>query len=112
MVDGVPEQGDIITIDLDPRMGHEQQGFRPVIVLSNDIVSKYSNVIIAAPISTTQRRLPLYQSLPDNIKTKGIVLLDQLITLDYKARSAKYIEKVSVEFLNHLLNISRRIFTV
>ena len=40
MVDGVPQQGDIITIDLDPRMGHEQQGFRPVIILSNNIVSQ------------------------------------------------------------------------
>ncbi|MDR0455928.1 MAG: type II toxin-antitoxin system PemK/MazF family toxin [Treponema sp.] len=40
MVNGVPQQGDIITIDLDPRMGHEQQGFRPVIVLSNNIISQ------------------------------------------------------------------------
>ncbi|MDR0476245.1 MAG: type II toxin-antitoxin system PemK/MazF family toxin [Treponema sp.] len=37
MVNGVPQQGDIINIDLDPRMGHEQQGFHPVIVLSNTI---------------------------------------------------------------------------
>jgi mRNA interferase MazF len=39
MVDGVPQQGDIIKLDLNPRLGHEQQGFRPVIVLSNNIVS-------------------------------------------------------------------------
>jgi len=61
MVNGVPQQGDIIKLDLNPRKGHEQQGFRPVIVLSNDIVSQYTNVIIAAPISTTQRKLPLYR---------------------------------------------------
>jgi len=64
MVKDVPQQGDIIAIDLDPRMGHEQQGFRPVIVLSNNIVSQYTNVVIVAPISTTKRRLPFYQSLP------------------------------------------------
>ena len=112
MVNGIPQQGDIITIDLDPRMGHEQQGFRPVIILSNDIVSQYTNVVIVAPISTTQRRLPLYYNLPDNLNTKGTVLLDQLVTLDYKARSFKFIEKVSLDFLNQLLNIARRIFTV
>jgi len=39
VVNGVPQQGDIIKLDLDPRKGHEQQGFRPVIVLSNNIVS-------------------------------------------------------------------------
>ena len=112
MVEGVPQQGDVITIDLDPRIGHEQQGFRPVIILSNNIVSQYTNVVIVALISTTQRRLPLYHNLPDNLNTKGTVLLDQLVTLDYKARSFKFIEKVSPDFLTQLLNITRRIFTI
>jgi len=112
MVNDIPQQGDIIAIDLDPRMGHEQQGFRPVIVLSNNIVSRYTNVVIAAPISTTKRRLPLYQNLPDNLATKGTILLDQLVTLDYKARSFKFLETVPPNFLAQLLNITRRIFTV
>ena len=55
MVDDVPQQGDIIKLDLNPRKGHEQQEFRPVIVLSNNIISQYTNVVIAAPISTTKR---------------------------------------------------------
>jgi mRNA interferase MazF len=112
VVDGIPQQGDIIKLDLNPRKGHEQQGFRPVIVLSNNIVSQYTNVVIVAPISTTQRRLPLYRDLPDNLNTKGSVLLDQLVTLDYKARSFQFIEKVSVDFLLQLLNVTQRIFTV
>ena len=112
MVDGVPQQGDIIKLDLNPRKGHEQQGFRPVIVLSNNIISQYTNVVIAAPISTTQRRLPLYRDLPDNLNTKGTVLLDQLVTLDYKARSFQFIEKVSSDFLQQLLSVTQRIFTV
>ena len=112
MVNGIPQQGDIIKLSLNPRVGHEQQGFRPVIVLSNNIVSQYTNVVIAAPISTTQRRLPLYRDLPDNLTTKGTVLLDQLVTLDYKARSFQYVEAVSAEFLLHLLGVTQRIFSV
>jgi len=46
VVNGIPQQGDIIKLDLDPRKGHEQLGFRPVIVLSNNIVSQYTNVVI------------------------------------------------------------------
>ena len=111
MVNGIPQQGDIIKLDLNPRMGYEQQGFRPVIVLSNDIVSQYTNVVIAAPISTTQRRLPLYHNLPDNLNTKGTVLLDQLVTLDYNVRSFKFVERVPSDFLLQLLDIARRIFT-
>ena len=112
VVDGVPQQGDIIKLDLNPRKGHEQQGFRPVIVLSNNIVSQYTNVVIVAPISTTQRKLPLYRNLPDNLNTKGSVLLDQLVTLDYKARSFQFVEKVPVDFLLQLLSVTQRIFTV
>ena len=70
------------------------------------------NVVIVAPISTTQRKLPLYHNLPDNLATKGTVLLDQLVTLDYKVRSFKFKEKVPAVFLDELLNIARRIFTV
>ena len=112
MVDGVPQQGDIIKLDLNPRKGHEQQGFRPVIVLSNNIISQYTNVVITAPISTTQRRLPLYRDLPENLITKGTVLLDQLVTLDYKARHFHFVEKVSSDFLLQLLNVTQRIFTI
>jgi len=112
VVDGVPQQGDIIKLDLDPRKGHEQKGFRPVIILSNNIVSQYTNVVIVAPISTTQRRLPLYRDLPDNLNTKGTVLLDQLVTLDYKARSFQFIEKIPSDFLLQLLSVAQRIFTI
>ena len=112
MVSDIPQQGDIIKLSLNPRMGHEQQGFRPVIVLSNNIVSTYTNVVIVAPISTTLRRFPLYRDLPHNLATKGTVLLDQLVTLDYRARSFQYVETVPPEFLLQLLYETRRIFTV
>ncbi|MHC6204782.1 type II toxin-antitoxin system PemK/MazF family toxin [Breznakiellaceae bacterium SP9] len=112
MVNGILRQGDSIKLDLNPRKGHEQQGFRPVLVLSNNIVPRYTNVVIAAPVSMTQRRLPLYCDLPPGIITKGTVLLDQLVTLDYTARSFQFIETVPSDFLLHLLDLVRRIFTV
>ena len=70
------------------------------------------NVVIVAPISTTQRRLPLYRDLPPGIATKGTVLLDQLVTIDYTARSFQFIETVPSDFLLQLLDVARRIFTV
>jgi mRNA interferase MazF len=112
VVNGIPQQGDSIKLNLNPRMGHEQRRFRPVIVLSNNIVPQYTNVVIAAPISTTQRRLPLYRDLPDGLATTGTVLLDQLVTLDYKARSFHFIETVPADFLLQLLGITQRIFTM
>jgi mRNA interferase MazF len=107
-----PQQGDIIKVNLNPRKGHEQQGFRPVIVLSNNIVSQYTNVVIVAPISTTKRKLPLYRDLPNDLITKGTVLLDQIVTLDYNVRTFTFVESVPSSLLDTLLSVVRRIFTV
>ncbi|MDR0851924.1 MAG: type II toxin-antitoxin system PemK/MazF family toxin [Clostridiales Family XIII bacterium] len=105
----VPLQGDIIRIDLGPPRGHEQKGYRPYICLSNELISRYANIAIFAPISTTNRSYPLYIALRDSI-TEGIVMLDQLVTIDYNARNTTYVETVSEELLDELLETVKVIF--
>ena len=109
MVNNVPTQGDIIKINLDPKKGHEQAGYRPYICLSNKIVSDYANIAIFAPISNTKRKYPLYVPL-QKTKTTGNVLLDQLVTIDYNARGFEYIETVPSALLLHILSITILIF--
>jgi len=109
MVNGVPLQGDIIKINLDPKKGHEQAGFRPYICLSNKIISDYANIAIFAPISNTKRKYPLYIPL-QKTKTTGCVLLDQLVTIDYNARDFRFIETVSSALLKQLLSITVMVF--
>lgn len=96
------KQGSIIKINLDPKQGHEQKGYRPYICLSHSIVTKYSNLAIFAPISNTKRKYPFYVPLKD-IETTGKVLLDQLVTIDFNARDYRYIENVSDKLLSSLL---------
>lgn len=98
----VVKQGDIIKINLNPKKGHEQQGYRPCICLSYKGVSKYANVAIFAPISNTQRNYPLYVPLRGT-QTTGKVMLDQLITLDFNERGYKYVETVSEDLISELL---------
>jgi mRNA interferase MazF len=102
VVNNVPRQGDIIKINLDPKQGHEQKGYRPYICLSHHLVSDYANVAVFAPISTTTRRYPLYVTLTA-VKTMGVVLLDQLVTIDYKARPWVYVETIGNGLLDELL---------
>ena len=102
MVNNVPMQGDIIKINLDPKQGHEQKGYRPYICLSHHLVSDYANIAVFAPISKTSRSYPLYVPLEET-KSAGVVLLDQLVTIDYNARQWKYVETVGNNFLNELL---------
>jgi mRNA interferase MazF len=102
MVNKVPIQGDIIKINLNPKQGHEQKGYRPYISLSHHLVSDYANIAIFAPISNTSRQYPLYVPL-EKTKTIGVVLLDQLVSIDYNARQWRYVETVSNDFLDKLL---------
>ncbi|MDR1439568.1 MAG: type II toxin-antitoxin system PemK/MazF family toxin [Clostridiales bacterium] len=102
MVSGVPVQGDIIMISADPRRGHEQQGRRPYICLSNKLISDCANIAIFAPISGTARKYPLYIPL-EGVGTTGAVLLDQLIAIDYNARSFRYVESVPERLISELL---------
>jgi len=109
MVKTTPMQGDIIKINLDPKKGQEQAGYRPYICLSNKIVSDYANIAIFAPISGTNRKYPLYIPL-QKTKTTGNVLLDQLVTIDYNARDFNYIETVPNALLKQLLSVTVMIF--
>ncbi|MFC3928912.1 type II toxin-antitoxin system PemK/MazF family toxin [Streptococcus caprae] len=96
------KQGTIIKINLDPKQGHEQKGYRPYICLSHSIVTKYSNIAIFAPISNTQREYPFYVAL-EGTESTGKVLLDQLVTIDFNARDHRYVEDIPSYLLDTLL---------
>jgi len=102
MVNGVPVQGDIIKINLNPKQGHEQQGYRPYICLSNKIISDIANIAVFAPISNTKRNYPLYIKL-QGTQTKGAVMLDQLVTIDYNARKFVSVERAPANVTEELL---------
>ena len=109
MVNGTPMQGDIIKINLNPKKGHEQQGYRPYICLSNKIISDNANIAVFAPISQTKRQYPMYIPL-NGTTTIGMVMLDQLVTIDYNARGFEYIESVPSDILKNLLQIVPLVF--
>ncbi len=102
MVNGVPVQGDIIKLNLNPKKGHEQQGYRPYICLSNRLISDIANIAVFAPISNTKRAYPLYIKLKGTI-TAGVVMLDQLVTVDYNARQFQFIERAPEKLISELL---------
>lgn len=108
----VPRQGDILLLNTAPRSGHEQTGKRPYIVLSHNIIADYSNVVIVAPISSTNRTYPLYVSIDSSyqMKTSGKVLLDQLTTIDYEARKCVFLETAHENLVNELLLKVKTVF--
>ena len=106
----VIKQGSILLMDLSPKQGHEQSGKRPYLYLSYKGVEKYAHIAVFAPISTTKRRYPLYQELPAVSQTKGVVMLDQLVTIDYHNRSFQYLEQLPDDYMGKILKIVKVVF--
>ncbi|MBN6049925.1 type II toxin-antitoxin system PemK/MazF family toxin [Lactobacillus helveticus] len=106
----VIKQGSILLMDLSPKQGHEQSGKRPYLYLSYQGVEKYAHIAVFAPVSTTKRRYPLYRDLPDSCKTKGVVMLDQLVTVDYHNRKHQFLEQLPDDYMEKLLKIVKVVF--
>ncbi len=85
----VPDAGHIIKIDLDPKKGHEQAGWRPALILSPKIYNEKTRLAVVVSITNQAKGYPFEVPLPGNIKTTGVVLADAVKSVDWHARQAK-----------------------
>lgn len=76
------KRGDIFFADLDPVIGSEQGGIRPVLIIQNNVGNKYSSTVIVAPITRRKKcmRLPTHTIIQLNGQ-ENIVLLEQIRTV-------------------------------
>ncbi|WP_081972569.1 type II toxin-antitoxin system PemK/MazF family toxin [Leptolyngbya sp. KIOST-1] len=87
----VPQRGDFIWLRFDPQAGHEQIGNRPALVVSHDRFNAKLGFAVVCPISNTQRQNPFYIPIPTGNPVTGVIMADQLRSLDFKARQAQFI---------------------
>ena len=95
----VPDAGDIIKIDLDPRTGHEQGGWRPALVLSPKIYNAKTGLAVVVPITNQAKGYPFEVPLPSRLKTTGVVLADAIKHIDWRARRCKYADTAPAEVM-------------
>jgi len=100
----IPEEGDIIWIDLDPQAGCEQKGHRPAVVLS-PISYNQRGLVLICPIRTKEKGYSFELRVPDNLSTEGVILVNHIKSLDWKERKAKFIEKIDRQTLYEINNI-------
>ena len=98
----IPQRGDIIWTDFDPSSGHEQAKKRPALVLSIEAFNKQIKLALVAPITSRVRGHVFEVNLVDT-KTQGVVLCQQVKTIDYVSRGADFIEKIPQSLLNDVL---------
>ena len=100
-------RGDIWLVTLDPAAGHEQQGTRPVLIVSPAVFNKVTGTPVVLPITTGgsfARRRGFAVSLEDaGTRTTGVIRCDQPRTLDLGARKGKRLESVPESIMDDVL---------
>lgn len=87
----LPDAGDIVWLALTPQAGHEQAGKRPALVLSPRIYNRKSGLALFCPITSKNKGYPFEVGLPASGEVTGVVLADQVKSLDWRARGARYV---------------------
>jgi mRNA-degrading endonuclease toxin of MazEF toxin-antitoxin module len=102
------ERGDIYLVSLDPAAGHEQQGKRPVLVISPGKFNRVTGVPVILPVTTGgnfARTAGFAVSLMGaGTKTTGVVRCDQPRALDLRARGAKKLESIPEHVIDEVLS--------
>jgi len=101
----VPKKGDFVVLTFDPQAGHEQKGRRPALVVSNDLFNRHTGLAIVCPITNTYRELPFHVAMPPEVEVSGVVMVDQIKSIDFRSRKAKRIGKAPPQLLEEVLAI-------
>ena len=86
----VPRRGDIIWLRFGQQAGHEQADRRPALILSPQKYNERSSVALACPITSRVRDWPFEVRMPPNGTVTGVVLADQIRSLDWRNRNARF----------------------
>ncbi|OGW66587.1 MAG: hypothetical protein A3H49_07975 [Nitrospirae bacterium RIFCSPLOWO2_02_FULL_62_14] len=98
----VPKRGDLVWLDFTPQKGHEQAGRRPALVLSPKAYNSKTLLVLCCPITSRVKGYP-FEVPVESSTIHGVVLADQIKSVDWVARRAAYVGKASAEVLEDVL---------
>ena len=99
----VPRRGDLVWLHFDPQTGHEQAGRRPALVLSPGSYNGRVGLAILCPVTGQAKGYPFEVPLPSGGDVAGVVLSDQVKSLDWRARRAELIESLPLGVTEEVL---------
>jgi mRNA interferase MazF len=98
----VPDRGEIVWLTFDPQSGHEQRGRRPALVISPIEYNRKTNLAIFVPITSKVKGYPFEVRL-ESKTIDGVILSDQIKSLDWNQREVDFIEKISKSVLTEVI---------
>ncbi|MCX5644618.1 MAG: endoribonuclease MazF [Phycisphaerae bacterium] len=99
----VPERGDVVWVTLSPQAGHEQAGRRPAVVLSPAAYNGKVSLAVLCPVTTQVKGYPFEVGIPEGLAVSGVVLADQVKSLDWRAREAEFACRLPAETMQEVL---------
>jgi mRNA interferase MazF len=96
----VPDAGDVVWLEFDPQVGHEQAGHRPAVVLSAANYNGKTGLMVCCPLTTRIKGYPFEVLLAS--QSGSAVLSDQVKNLDWRARRAARKGKVTDQELRQV----------
>ena len=99
----VPERGDAVWLTLNPQAGHEQAGRRPAVVLSPESYNEKTGLALFCPVTNQIKGYPFEVLIPEGLSLTGVILSDQVKSLDWRARNAELICILPDETISEVL---------
>ena len=99
------KQGTIIKLNFNPQARHEQAGYRPAVIISNDFFNQKTQLSIVCPITNTNNHFPLHIPLDSRTKTTGVILCEHIKALDLDSRTYQEIEQLPKDILEKVIDI-------
>jgi len=100
----IPERGDLIWLTFNPQAGHEQAGRRPAVVLSPAAYNNKVGLALLCPVTQQVKGYPFEVELPPDLQVNGVILADQVKSLDWQVRKAELICSLPAETINEVLD--------
>lgn len=100
---GAPRRGDLVWLDFDPSLGHEQAGRRPALVISNSEYNARTRLLMCLPVTSRPKGYPTEVPLPPGLAVTGVVLASHVYTLDWELRRPERMDTAPPELLAEAL---------
>jgi mRNA interferase MazF len=100
----VPDRGDFVWLQFDPQSGHEQAGRRPALTLSPKEYNKKVGLAIFCPVTSQEKGYPFEIKVVE-VPIQGVILADQVKSLDWRDRKATFICKAPGFIINDVLGL-------
>ena len=98
----IPDRGDMVWLDFNPQLGHEQHGRRPALTVSFQSYNEKIGLAIFCPITSKIKGYPFEVEVIGK-KINGCVLSDQIKSLDWTVRNIEFIEKIDNEKMDDVI---------